>query len=293
MPSSFRMLFLPLTAGLLIACGGTIDPPGTTTDPLPGKDGGGTTIEPTVDSGTPTLVDSGTPEVPDAGPPPPDAGTPVVMDAGVKDAGVQPEGPPPTSIALVVPWVAQKPELPRGCEVTSLAMLLRSAGVNAQKMTLAAEIDKVPYYVNGLYGNPNEGFVGDMYDFGKQGYGVYHAPVARLAQKYLPGRIVDITGISFIDMLQKHVGRGRPVLIITNATFGALSQGEFTTWRTRSGDVQITWHEHSVVITGYDPSYIYINDPLDVGNGKNKRLGRESFRQAWEQMGRQAITYLP
>lgn len=196
-----------------------------------------------------------------------------------------------STIALDVPFVAQNPELPRGCEVTSLTMLLRGAGVSADKMTLAAQIDKVPYLVGGKYGNPHTGFVGDMYSFAKPGYGVYHEPVARLAERYLPGRIVDLTNTPFDELLSKYVGQRFPVWIVTNATFKGLAPQDFSIWPTASGDVQITWHDHSVVITGYGPDFVLINDPL--ASSPNKRLPREDFRRAWEQMGKQALSYLP
>lgn len=58
-----------------------------------------------------------------------------------------------------VPFIKQLPELPRGCEVTSLAMLLQYKGVQVDKMQLASEIHRVPFEQNGLRGNPYEGFV--------------------------------------------------------------------------------------------------------------------------------------
>lgn len=195
----------------------------------------------------------------------------------------------PSSVQLDVPWISQNPELPRGCEVTSLSMVLRHAGVDADKLVLAGQVEKVPYTTNDLHGNPYDGFVGDMYTFSKPGLGVYHGPVARLAERYLPGRVLDLTGGDFDDILAQQIGKKRPVWIITNATFKKLPASQFETWKTSSGDLAITWHEHSVVITGYDPNYVYINDPLDAR--KNKKLPREDFREAWEQMGRQAISY--
>jgi uncharacterized protein YvpB len=192
-----------------------------------------------------------------------------------------------------VPLIMQKPELDRGCEVTSLAMLLQHAGVEVGKMELAEKIKKVhtPYKKqNGIiyYGNPYEGFVGDIYTFENMGYGVYHGPVADLAEEYLPGKIVDMTGNTFEDVLGK-VEKGKPVWIIINADFKALPKNEFRTWNTPTGQIQITWKEHSVVITGFDKENVYFNDPLH--NKKNRKMPLKDFQAAWEQMGSQAITY--
>ncbi|WP_394821594.1 C39 family peptidase [Pendulispora albinea] len=231
---------------------------------------------------------------PDAGPNPnPNPNPhPNPQDAGSSDSGkADAQTPPTVSLPLDVPWIAQKPELPRGCEVTSLAMLLHYAGTPANKMVLADQIVKVPYMKDGLHGNPYDGFVGDMYTFSNPGYGVYHGPVARLAERYFPGRILDLTGAELDGLLTDHVARGRPVWVISNARFQKLAPSDFETWHTASGDVSITWHEHSVVITGFDTASVFINDPLDTSAGKNKKLNRKDFREAWEQMGKQAITY--
>ena len=50
-----------------------------------------------------------------------------------------------------VPFIKQLPELPRGCEVTSLAMFFCNIkGVQVDKMQLASEIHRVPFEQNGL-----------------------------------------------------------------------------------------------------------------------------------------------
>jgi uncharacterized protein YvpB len=188
-----------------------------------------------------------------------------------------------------VPLIQQMPELPRGCEVTSLAMLLQYAGVSVDKITLAKEIKTIPFRdQNGLHGNPNEGFVGDMFTFDKSGYGVYHSPIAKLAEVFLPGRIIDLTGES-IDAVYNMIKQGSPVWVITNSRFAALPESEFTIWNTQTGSVQITYREHSVLVVGYDDHYVYLNDPL--AEQPYKSVSRASFEESWIQMGNQAVSY--
>ncbi|WP_144505894.1 C39 family peptidase [Bacillus mycoides] len=188
-----------------------------------------------------------------------------------------------------VPLIQQLPELDRGCEVTSLAMMLQYAGVSVDKMKLANEIKKVNFMEDGVRGNPNEGFVGNIYTFSESGYGVYHGPLFQLAKKYLPNKAVDLTGES-IEKIYKSVKAGQPVVMITNATYAPLDEDEFTTWETNSGDVSITYNEHCVVLVGYDKESVYIRDPLD--DSLDVKVPRGNFEQAWVQMGSQAISYV-
>ncbi|MBE5107773.1 C39 family peptidase [Bacillus thuringiensis] len=188
-----------------------------------------------------------------------------------------------------VPLIQQLPELDRGCEVTSLAMMLQYAGVSVDKVELANEIKKVDFIDDGVRGNPNEGFVGNIYTFSESGYGVYHEPLFQLAKKYLPNKAVDLTGKS-IEEIYKSVKAGQPVVMITNATYAPLDEDEFTTWETNSGDVSITYNEHCVVLVGYDKESVYIRDPLNDSLDVN--VPRENFEQAWIQMGSQAVSYV-
>ncbi|NLZ28491.1 MAG: hypothetical protein GX887_05940 [Firmicutes bacterium] len=198
------------------------------------------------------------------------------------------------SVSIIdAPLILQLPELPRGCEVTSLAMLLDHAGIPVDKMTLAREIrkDETVYRVEGgkiHFGNPYEGFVGDMYDRSYPGLAVYHEPICELAEQYLPGRIADLTGMDFEDILYP-ISDGRPVWVIVNSEYDELDEKYFKVWKTPSGSVTITYKTHSVLLTGYDDEKIYFNDPLV--NQKNRKVDRAAFERCWVQMGRQAVTY--
>lgn len=192
-----------------------------------------------------------------------------------------------------VPMILQYPELPRGCEVTSLAMLLNFAGVEVDKMKLADEVRKDPTPFSKkenvtTFGNPYDGFVGDMYSLDNPGLGVYHGPIRNLAEKYLPGQIVDMTEASFEDILYP-VSQGAPVWVIVPSTYDIVPEEQWQTWETPTGTINVTRKMHSVIIVGYDDQYIHVNDPY----GRVSQLPRKNFQKGWEQMGRQAITFIP
>ncbi|QHS21715.1 SH3 domain-containing protein [Virgibacillus sp. MSP4-1] len=194
---------------------------------------------------------------------------------------------------LSAPLVSQMPELPRGCEVTTLSMMLAHAGVHVDKMTLAEEVRKDPTPFsrkNGQvhFGHPNNGFVGNMYTFDKPGLGVFHDPIADLGEKYLPGRIVDLTGSSF-DRVLSQIDKGKPVWVLTTSWFSYVPESYWETWNTPSGKVKVTYKMHSVLITGYDDRYVYFNDPL--ANMKDRKVAKDRFIAGWNQFGNQAISY--
>ncbi len=200
----------------------------------------------------------------------------------------------PESKQLMLDHIKQLPELPRGCEVTSLAMILNYYGVDVDKIQLAEEVkkDPTPYSVQDgtiHFGNPYEGFVGDMYSLDTNGYGVYHGPIYELANTYLEGQVIDITGISFEEMLQ-FVDKGYPIWTVVNGAFNALPDSEFEIWHTPTGIVKITKRMHSVVLTGFNNNQVYINDPLYYTG--NRAIDLSGFKAAWEQMGSQAVVII-
>ncbi len=189
-------------------------------------------------------------------------------------------------VVLDVPLINQMddPKLYNGCEVTSLAMLLQYHKINVSKNTLGDEIETVPLdYDDGQHGNPNVGFVGDVTG-DSAGLGVYHGPVAKLAQKYSKN-VHDISGQSFSKVIER-LELGQPVWTITTVNFAPVD--DFQDWQTPQGEMKITFSEHSVVITGFDRknSLIYINNPF--GN-KNQAVSWNDFEDAYNQMGKQAI----
>lgn len=191
------------------------------------------------------------------------------------------------------PLINQMPELPRGCEVTSLAMLLNDAGIEVDKMDLAKEIERNPAVYkeeNGqiYFGNPKDGFVGDIYSFENPGLGVYHQPIYELANKYLPNQIINLSNNDFEYVLNESINKGTSLWVIINTEYKHLPDHYWETWNTPTGKIKITYKEHSVLVTGYDTNYVYFNDPL---TNTKRKISYQNFKDAWEQMGKQAITY--
>ena len=192
-----------------------------------------------------------------------------------------------TKKPLSVPLILQMPELERGCEVTSLAMILQYQGISVDKIELAQNITFVPFKENGLRGNMHKGFVGNIYTFSESGLGVYVEPIIELAKQYVPAeRIVNVSKKP-IEHLYSAIDKSYPVWLITNSWFNELPESQFYIWETVDGPMKVTYRQHSVVMTDYDDQYVYVNDPLQAE--KNIPLNRENFEKAWIQMGSQAM----
>ncbi|KPU45666.1 hypothetical protein OXPF_08990 [Oxobacter pfennigii] len=188
---------------------------------------------------------------------------------------------------IKAPVLNQFPELPTGCEATSLTMLLNWAGVNVSKEEVAGSlpIGCIPTAKeNRLYGdNPHKAFVGNP--FTVNGYGVYHEPIADILNKYLPDSALDLTGASFEEIL-KAIDSGKPVIVW--CTIGNVYPKISKTWQDEQGNI-IIWKvpEHAVLLVGYDESHVIVNDPY---MGQRCRYPLCSFEEHWEMMGKQAVT---
>ncbi|BDR61050.1 hypothetical protein KIM322_13110 [Lactobacillus xylocopicola] len=186
---------------------------------------------------------------------------------------------------LNVPIENQYPELPNGCEVTSLSMLLRYYDIKVSKLDLSQNIKHVASYTNnGHYrGNPHAGFVGYMSQ-ANAGWCVYNEPLEAVASTYT-NRICNFTGHDFIQVL-KLVSDGHPVLIITTTNFNRVKNMQ--TWNTAQGRVRVTPSSHACVITGYrkKTGTILVNDPY---GHKNKQVPWQNLERSYKQQGKQAL----
>ncbi|WP_163970637.1 C39 family peptidase [Oceanobacillus halotolerans] len=189
-----------------------------------------------------------------------------------------------------VPTYYQYPELPTGCEATSLAMLL-SWGSGDGKVSKYDVVEKLPkgdkvHEENGeLRGaNPDVEFVGDPYGDGDS-FGVFEGPILETIEKFMPGKGVNLTGKEFEDLLDI-VRSGKPVMAWT--TIEQKETYHSDTWTDRNGNT-IKWYtnEHAVVITGIDGDNVLVHDPH---TGKAEAYNRGLFEKNWVSMGKRAVT---
>ncbi|MDI6619721.1 MAG: C39 family peptidase [Clostridiales bacterium] len=185
-----------------------------------------------------------------------------------------------------VPVISQMPELPSGCEATALTMLLNWSGVHVGKVGVARNIPKayLPVLKNGkMYGkSPNEAFIGDPFS---NGFGVYHKAIADIIDKYLPGKGLDVTGISFQNLLGI-IDSGRPVIVWTTKD---LTEPFLSTIWTDGNNNTVYWiaPEHTYLLTGYSDGDVIVNDPY---SGQRRAYPISKFKDKWEIYGRQAVT---
>lgn len=186
---------------------------------------------------------------------------------------------------LNVPLENQMPDLPNGCEVTSLSMLMNYYGIKVSKNELAETIQHVDSFTDGgkYRGNPHQGFVGHM-TIANAGWCVYNEPLYNVARKYT-SHIENITGSDFLSLL-KLVSNGHPVMIITTTTFNKVNNMQ--TWDTNTGKVNVTPSSHACVITGYSKpkKVIYVNNPYGY---KNQPVNWKNLQASYNQQGRQAL----
>lgn len=186
-----------------------------------------------------------------------------------------------------IPLIAQRPELPSGCEATSLAMALAYYGVEVDKSTLAQEL---PYDTTELvrnpdgtiktWGDPEVGFVGTPFG---NGYTINPGPLKQVVDKYRPGGLA-LTGKDFSE-LEQFIGQGKPVLVWFTIDYGMPDARE---WKTPAGKtINASKPLHNIVITGVDSNYVYFNDSEAVK--KDVRIPKEEFINVYNAMGKKAL----
>lgn len=181
----------------------------------------------------------------------------------------------------IVP-ILQEPELPTGCEITSLATVFNYYGMEIDKTELAEK-----YLEVGDVGqvNPNEKFVGTPFD--KHSFGCYADVIENAANKFIKENRYEYEVINLVDVdmndLKLYIDNDIPVIIWT--TIDLLKPYESVTWQIDGNNVTWLANEHCVVLIGYDKENYIVSDPL---HGICEYPGK-LLEKRYSQMGKQAI----
>lgn len=152
--------------------------------------------------------------------------------------------------------ICQNPELPTGCEMTAVTMMLRYAGVNVNKFQVAAE---TPRSSNGDYG-----FVGKPYS--TSGWWVFPTGIAPVVNRHL-GHSDILTGTS-LQNIQQHLLNGHLVVVWMANMNGFIN--------------------HAIALTGYNNGGFTYNNPW---TGRKEAMSYGEFYSHWNADRQRALSY--
>lgn len=192
-----------------------------------------------------------------------------------------------TYMQLNIENILQNPELPTGCEITSLATVINylDPQTKVDKLNLADNFLK-----KGEIGktNPDTAFIGNPRD--KHSFGANAPVLVDAAQNYyalidFPRTVENLTGTESEELL-KYVENGYPVMVW--ATIGMLDTYKTVTWNINGKEISWDANFHCLVLIGFDfnESVYYFADPLKEGI---TAYDIETFKDRYNKIGKQAI----
>lgn len=191
-----------------------------------------------------------------------------------------------------VKLVLQNPELPNGCEVTSLAMVLGSAGRPVDKRALYQNyLPKAGLYYQGgvRYGpDPEDLYVGNAASR-SGGWYCFEGPVVQAANGWLADHGSDIRATTVSGLSQEELDvyakTGIPVIVWVTLDYAA-PRSSGNSWRLADGTLYCPYSNlHCVVLTGVSEGQYQIADPI---NG-SCTVSRDVFWSSFSAMGSRAV----
>jgi uncharacterized protein YvpB len=194
-----------------------------------------------------------------------------------------------------VELILQKPELPNGCEITSLTSALNYNGYDIDKVTLSDEfLPMRPFYRKDgkLFGpHPDEAFSGNPRD--GSGFYVFAGPTAKAGNDYIKSvngehAIKDLTGSSR-EAIIDYVKQGVPVVIWVTLELNPPNFNYSWLLDTTGEEYRALLNLHCVVINGINGDQFNVMDPLRG----NVEYDVTKFFESYESIGSRALVVLP
>ena len=179
--------------------------------------------------------------------------------------------------------ILQNPELPNGCEVTSMAMALGAAGYPVDKLTLYGYLPQRPITNRGgqRFGpDPEEAYAGDAARL-TGGWYCFEGPVIQAADRWLEScgsglRAQSVTGLSRAE-LDRYAQNGIPLVVWVTLDYAA-PQCSGVFWTLEDGTAYRPYRNlHCVVLAGVEDGQYWVADPLAGFTQVDKDLFWDSF----------------
>lgn len=193
--------------------------------------------------------------------------------------------------------IFQMPELPTGCEITSLTMVLNYYGINVEKETLAGVyLEKDGFYNNGddITRGPDYRYVFAGSPDDEHSYGCFPPCIVNAADACLADfgsdmKAKDVSGTSFYSLFD-YISEDRPVVLWM--TMDLKRPKRQVSWNILDTDEKVTWpsNEHCVVLSAYNyyDNTVTIHDPM---RGVTD-LSMEDVKKRYDDIGKHAVILL-
>lgn len=163
---------------------------------------------------------------------------------------------------IPVRHIAQNPELPTGCEITSLTMVLNYLGYNVSKTYMADNyLDRLETFDGSFY----DYYIGNPYE--SASWGCFAPAITRSASRFLADnnsslKAHNISGAP-LQTLFDEISDGNPVIVWSTSKWGTPTT--YSSIRLND-NIVFNWpsNEHCVVLTGFnlEKNTVFIADPL-------------------------------
>jgi uncharacterized protein YvpB len=165
------------------------------------------------------------------------------------------------------------------CEARSAVDLLAFWGISASEDDFLSQLPSSD--------NPDRGFVGNVNDMWgsipPHSYGVHAEPVAALLQAY--GLAAEAHRDLSWDDLRAEIAAGRPAIVWVIGQMWPGTPRSYTD--EEDHNTIVASFEHTMILTGYDESYVYV---VDAFSGLNETFGLQAFQDSWSVLGNMVVT---
>lgn len=189
--------------------------------------------------------------------------------------------------------IEQYPELPTGCEITAMTMVLNYYGYNVDKVTMA--MDYMPKVQAEFYRSEDgrlmgpdleNFFVGDPTE--ETGYICGTGAIVTAANRYLADVGSDLTAAAMKNVqpekLYDLIDQGTPVVIW--CTINMEDRAETDGWYREDGTyMEWSTNDHGAVLIGYDEDTVIVADPIY----SRITVSRDQFEKIFAERGGQCV----